>query len=119
MFGVVGVVWVVFVLWVLMESLCVGCVRGDVRREDGFAWTACAASAFASMFVNVYGDLRLGWCYVKLEGRCVVIIWLVFYYVLIWVVFCYNARCWRAIRRGMASAAVFEVMLGCDDVMVW
>ena len=114
-FGVAGAVWAALVSRALMESLRAGRARGDARREDGFAWTACAASALAPMLANAYGDSRLGRCHVKSEGRRAAIIRLVFYYVPIWAAFCYNARCWRAIRRGMASAAALEATLGRDD----
>jgi hypothetical protein len=114
-FGVAGAVWAALVSRALMESLRAGRARGDARREDGFAWTACAASALAPMLANAYGDSRLGRCHVKSEGRRAATVRLVFYYVPIWAAFCYNARCWRAIRRGMASAAALEATLGRDD----
>ena len=114
-FGVAGAVWAALVSRALMESLRAGRARGDARREDGFAWTACAASALAPMLANAYGDSRLGRCHVKSEGRRAMTVRLVFYYVPIWAAFCYNARCWRAIRRGMASAAALEATLGRDD----
>ena len=114
-FGVAGALWAALVSRALMESLRAGRARGDARREDGFAWTACAASALAPWLANAYGDSRLGRCHVKSEGRRAATVRLVFYYVPIWAAFCYNARCWRAIRRGMASAAALEATLGRDD----
>jgi len=113
-FGVAGALWAALVSRALMESLRAGRATGSARALDARAWTACALSAVAPLATHTYGDSMLGRCHVRRDGGVAAIVRFAAYYAPIWAAFCYNARCWRAIRRGMASVAALEATPGVD-----